>query len=78
MEDGIWVPLFSFYLNTSQINMTIHYTCMKKWILPKIRALMTLKARMTGKMVGIIMGSGTGAGSVTRHVLVLVINSVTV
>ena len=56
--------------------MTIHYTCMKKWILPKIRALMTLKARMTGKMVGIIMGSGTGAGTVTRPVLV--INSVTV
>ena len=44
--------------------MTIHYTCMKKWILPKIRALMTLKARMTGKMVGIIMGAGTGAGTV--------------
>ena len=32
--------------------------------MPKIRALMTATAKMTGRMVGIIMGGGTGAGTV--------------
>ena len=37
---------------------------MNKSNLPKIRALMTATAKMTGRMVGIIMGGGTGAGTV--------------
>ena len=37
---------------------------MNKSNLPKIRALMTATAKMTGRMVGIIMGGGTGAGMV--------------
>ena len=38
--------------------------CINRWILPKMRALMTPTARMTGRMVGIIIGAGTGAGTV--------------
>ena len=46
--------------------MLIHlaHLYIEKWILPKIRALMTATVKMTGRIVGNIMAGGIGAGTV--------------
>ena len=68
VHGGIRALLFSFYLNSYITNKHREHrttVCALSGIyLPKIRALMTATAKMTGRMVGIIMAGGIGAGTV--------------